>query len=143
MKSRVVLLASCLFSTALFASNGVTCGYLNVTIVNATGQACTLQNAKIYSGVLDDSVIPATVASGEMTPSFSLEQTHTRGPSVLLNYKCGSKSISFVSEQNFCFLSAGSISGRVETANNMDGQYTTIPGDYWSGLPGQITWTLS
>lgn len=143
MKLRNVLLASLLVANAPFAMGGATCGFLNVTIINASGKTCSLQRSKIYNGTLDDSTIPTSIAAGEMTSSFSLEQTYTRGPSVLLSYQCGANSISFVSEQNFCFISAGSISGLVETAKNMSGEYTAIMGDYWSGLPGQITWTLS
>ena len=143
MKLRNVLLASVLAANAPFAIGGATCGFLNVTIINGSGKTCSLQSSKIYNGILEDSVIPTSIAVGEMTLSFSLEQTYITGPSILLSYRCGNNSISFVSEQNFCFLNAGSISGRVETANNMSGEFAAIMGDYWSGLPGQITWTLS
>ena len=141
MRSWISTLVLYTISTASFA--GITCGYLNITINNTTGQNCTLQNSVIYNGSLGDIPIPSTIANGQMTQSFTLEQSYIGGPSLLLEYRCGTENISFVSSQDFCFLSAGNIIGQVEVANNMNAQYASIIGSFWSKLPGQINWTLT
>ena len=126
MKSWISSLVLSTISTVTFS--GISCGYLNITISNAMDQSCTLQNSVIYNGRLGDNPIPTTLTSGQLTPSFTLEQSYTGGPSLLLEYKCGSSNISFVSSQNFCFLSEGNIIGQVEVANNMQANYTVGPG---------------
>ena len=142
LKSWIGLQAMSLAPTMLFAG-GLTCGYLNITLINSTANTCLLKTSTIYNGSLADGSIPTTIASGEMTSSFSLQQDYTSGPGMLLEYQCGTNRISFASAQNLCFLEAGSILGQVEVAHNMSISYVDTPGSYWAGLPGQITWTLS
>lgn len=141
MKSWIALLGSCFFTSVSFA--GLTCGYLNVSITNASDQDCTLRQSIIYNGNLGNVPVPTTIPSGQTALTFTIQQGFSSGPSFMLSYLCGSKSIAFVTEQNFCFLQGGEILGQTQLAQNMKASYSAIPGSFWPGLPGQINWTLS
>ncbi len=142
MRSCLLVFITLFFSTIASANTDLSCGYLNITVVNNTGHDCVLRNTKIYNRSRVDGDISQVIANGSMAPTFRIQQTYTNGPSIQLDYQCENKTIAITSRQNYCFLSAGDISGTTESSNNVRAQYNTSLGSYWSGLPGQITWKL-
>lgn len=125
-----------------FAADTVDCGYLNITILNRSGHTCLLNSAQVGGGRIVYGAPSHEIQNGEMSANFRMQQSYTQGPRIRLSYTCQNKTIVMTSQQNFCFLEAGNISGQVESTNNVFANFVATPGYYWYKIPGQIFWTI-
>lgn len=117
------------------------CARLHIQIGNASNTACQLISSKVIHGTLVSSP-PAMIMAG-FTERFDVTQTY-RGPEIVLVYSCGGKRITVASQQNYCLLKAGDVSGRIIAADeNIHATYTTENGSYYWGRPGLINWVLT
>ena len=113
---------------------------LNVQIVNKTNSECLYQGYKMIQGQLvyistNDIVIPANA-----THSFSVQQHHLYGPTIIVDYLCNGKKISLGSHQNLCLLKIpGNIEAKVINQDvGIQAKYKTIIGEPEWSQPGQI-----
>ena len=132
-------LLALLYALPSFADGG--CGELNIIIQNYTGVACTLQKSHVSSGYLS-SEIPQSIPPNHSSDTITLEQGYFSGISSMLAYRCGSETIEIRSNQNYCFLQAGQVSGQVYTADSIHVRYIAKNGSWWSSNPGRMTWSL-
>lgn len=117
------------------------CGHLHIQIANTTFVSCVLTNQEIVHGYLI-SAPPAVIMQND-SKFFDMEQTGY-GPSITLGYQCGSENISFTSQQNFCLVEAGDISGNLlhPLPENINATYTAETGSYLWNKPGNINWKI-
>lgn len=127
-----------------FAADDNNCGYLSIAISNNNPTSCTLVRKDIRHGNMSSGTqVPGLIPAGGVSFPFELSQT-IFGPSVVLTYQCADdQEITFESQQNLCFLSAGNITGTVYSARNMRAFYTSENGSYWWSSHGFISWTLA
>ncbi|AHE67328.1 hypothetical protein [Legionella oakridgensis] len=138
-KVSMILIIGC-FSKLLFAGSG--CGYFNVSLENYTGYPCAVLAATVRGGNITGGGVPQYVGNGEMMPSFQMQQGFFSGPKIQLDLQCGNKTVTLFSQQNYCFLEAGNVSGDVSTPNNIHAKYIAANGSYWYSRPGSIVWTI-
>ena len=117
------------------------CGRLHIQIGNALNQSCQLRSKQVIHGNLITSP-PVLIAPG-FSARFDMRQTFY-GPDIILEYRCHGESISFSSQQNYCFMKAGKITGKVFTnGTKLRATYTAEPGSAFWGRPGLISWVIS
>jgi hypothetical protein len=130
------------FQTASAGNKTNACGHFYIQISNLTDSTCVLTGHSVNHGNL------ISAPAGTIMPSdskvFGMEQTMI-GPEILLSYRCGKESVTFVSKQDLCFLAAGSINGKVvpPTPATLFTNYTTVPGSYFWEKPGIINWVIA
>lgn len=129
-------------SQMTFAGNYYDCKYLNVSIVNRTGETCYLTGHDVISGQVAYGTVPEVLLDGMKSENFTMRQKGFFGPSIRLKYRCNYKNISITASQSLCLISAGDIGGDVEYAEQSYANYFAKAGSNWSGLPGSILWTL-
>jgi hypothetical protein len=116
------------------------CGILHIQIANVTSHSCILIESQIIHGVLKSSA-PTAIPSND-SKYFDIEQT-LHGPDIVLTYDCGGKQISFLSKQDFCWLSAGKITGHILASGpEIEASYTIQLGSAFWKKPGAINWNL-
>ena len=140
MKRLVAALGLFSVSTILFSLD---CGYLGITIMNASGHDCKLRNTTLRYGALYQGGVQAEIPNGTTSKTFYLEQGYKQGAGVTLDYRCDNKVVIFYSLQTRCGLFAGSISGWPYIGNDLALEHWEIIGSSWSPLPGQITWKIN
>lgn len=117
------------------------CGRLHVQIGNATSQPCQLIKTTLNHGKLVTSP-PAVILPG-YTERFDLTQTYY-GPDIILEYQCQGHSLKFESQQNYCFLKAGQVSGVLYSIDpKLRASFTTENGSYYWSKPGLISWIIN
>jgi hypothetical protein len=139
--SMVVLGVLFLWGQAAFADD---CGALSILVINTTQSTCKLTNHNLMHGyIVNSSHIPTYIPAGTTAPALDLVQG-IAGPEIEMTYQCGDdKTISLYTKQNYCFLSAGSITGRILNKQNMDAEYTAREGSGFWGQHGTLSWVLT
>ena len=113
-------------------------------VVNKTGAECILQSYKVTKGHLIFVVPNDTFIAPGANQTFWVQQNLAHGPTIITNYLCGGKKVSFESHQNFCVLNAGKIRGTVLSHDpQLNLRFTSTPGYYYWSYPGHIYWALS
>jgi hypothetical protein len=146
MKKLVLL--SCVFATlsaglAHADADDNNCNKLNIMITNLSPNACTLINSTLRHGYFKyTSSVPMFLPAGTTTSPIILEQS-VYGPELELTYACGeNKLVTFVSKQNYCFLSAGDVYGDVTYKQNIDADYQATNGSWFWSQHGSINWAI-
>ncbi len=139
MKKLLTILTSLLLSTSVLADE-LRCGYLHIAMINNTGHNCILTGKKVINSYRVDGAIPEFIPNNTLTPSFRIQQTYTSGPQISLEYQCENKTIKITSQQDYCFMAAGQITGKTQLSNNAHADYATMTGSYWGDIHGQIIW---
>jgi hypothetical protein len=119
------------------------CSHLHIQISNQTSFPCTLSSRDLIHGNLDTPP-PLSILSGD-SKQFDLEDSAIYGPNIKLTYQCGSETISIKSQQNFCGLMAGNITGTLlqPQPKSITASYTAITGSHFWGKPGSINWSIT
>lgn len=147
-KTSVMILLSALFfwGQTAFADDYPPneCGTLSILIVNTTQSTCKLLHQNLIHGyIINASHIPTFIPAGTTAPALDLVQGFG-GPEIEMTYQCGdNKKISLYSKQNFCFLAAGSVIGRILDKQNMDAEYSAREGSYFWSQHGTLSWALT
>lgn len=139
---RKILMLGILVSPMCHAADTLSdCGHFHLQIANLTKSACILTSQKVVHGNLISS--PPTSIMPNDSKVFDMEQTYY-GPSVILSYQCGEENITFKSQQNYCYLHAGNITGEVldpqPVVNKIS--YKSVTGSYYWEKPGNINWEI-
>jgi len=137
-----ISLISLVFSqTSQAADTGSDCGHFHLQISNVTKEACILISQKVIHGNLISSP-PASIMPND-SKVFDMEQT-VYGPSVMLTYRCGNEDITLSSQQNFCLLEAGNITGEILSPRPRDinASYMALSGSFFWAKPGNINWQI-
>lgn len=135
------IMASLFFSVTSWASDENNCGRLHVQIANGTSSVCQLISSKIVRGILISSpptaILPGDSKRFDMTQAFS-------GPNIILEYSCHNEHVIFESQQNYCFLQAGDITGTLLPPINpyLQVTYTAETGSFFWSRPGIINWFI-
>lgn len=117
------------------------CGRLHIQIGNATPLKCQLITSKQVHGKLISSP-PAMIPPG-FSGRFDMYQTFY-GPEIVLEYSCEGETISFVTQQNYCFMKAGQLSAKVLSSSpRLKASYTAERGSYYWGQPGIVNWVIN
>lgn len=137
-----VLLSSFITGMA-HADDDNNCNKLSILITNSTGSTCTLINSYLRHGYYKyTSSVPMYIPANTTASPIFLEQG-IFGPDLELSYSCGNgKLITFSSQQNLCFLSAGNVNGRVLYSQNTLADYQTLNGSWFWSQHGSINWRL-
>lgn len=118
------------------------CAYLNVEVINATSNTCTLVNQNLKHGAFDFFTTAPTYLPPNTGGQIILGQTFY-GPELDLTYSCGDDTeITFTSQQGYCGFSAGDVSGVIVNAKNMTAESQITTGSWWWAQPGTINWRL-
>lgn len=146
MKKKLIVIfaLSISFIQAAFAI-GKGCSKLELFLVNATENACSLEKQALKHGaIIFASQLPHYLPPFSTTTPVVLAQPFIgSGPAIELTYRCGNnKFISLYTKQNYCFLQAGDITARITNEENMKASRSIKTGSYSHSLPGKITWTL-
>lgn len=142
-KISLILLGSVLASTTYADSS---CGELIVEITNATSGVCvrdTVWDLKHGEFLTSPNYPPSTI-NPHMIANFKLGQRAGFGPDLQVTYHCQSgAAVTFDSQQDFCILKAGKITGKVISSDpGIHASYKALEGSY-SNYGGVIQWTLS
>lgn len=140
MKNKILLTIPLIAS--VYSAHANNCGHLNVSVFNKSGHKCTLRSTNLTNGQIIFGQVPGLIENGEKALSFTIQQTYSAGPNIHLEYECDNKTISIVSRQDLCVMSAGSVSGDYSSSNNVHAEYVAKIGSWWSSLPGEINWTI-
>lgn len=142
MRKYAVILFSLFITTPVWAgSESNDCERLHVQIGNMTSTSCQLVSSNVIHGNLVTPP-PATIPAG-FTGQFDIKQTF-HGPNVVLQYACNGEQVTFSSQQNYCFMKAGQITGTiVSSSSNIHGSFTAEEGSYFWSKPGLINWLIS
>lgn len=146
-----VLFATILFSSFTWAGDNYPdnspsdvnlCGFLFIHIANTTSAPCLLTDYKIIGGGIEKR-IPKKIEPG-MQRKFIMGQSIGAPTGIEVQYNCNGQTISFESQQPFCFLGAGSVTGKVTHADSgIQASYTKKDGSDWDETPGIIHWTIA
>lgn len=137
----ITLIASPVLAAKTHDDEPNNCERLHIQIGNVTSKACQLVKSKVNHGNLV-SAPPATIPAG-FTMQFDIKQSF-KGPDIELQYQCDNETITFRSQQNYCFMKAGKISGSIISSTaNIHGSYTKEEGSYYWSKPGFINWVFS
>lgn len=119
------------------------CAYLSVMISNNTANNCELtQKTLVHGNMSSSSQVPLLISAYSSSNPFSLRQT-LYGPDIILTYQCGPDTrITFESQQNVCYFSAGAINGTIHSHIGIHAEYTKEEGSAWWGRHGSISWKL-
>jgi hypothetical protein len=120
------------------------CVYLSVQISNNTNANCLLIDKQVMHGRMSaNTQAPVLIQAGDSAYPFEMRQ-QIYGPDIVLTYECGEgNQISFESQQDFCILKAGEISGNVlYTTTNLAAKSTKDRGSYLWNRHGAINWLL-
>lgn len=119
------------------------CAYLSVMISNNTEHNCELTAKNVVHGNMSSSSqVPELIPAHSSSHPFSLRQT-TYGPDIVVTYQCGDETrVTFESQQNVCYFSAGTITGTVYSHLGMNASYTKEEGSAWWGRHGSISWKM-
>lgn len=145
---KICLLAT--LSTLLFCSQAFAyeddndCTKLSIQLVNTTHETCKLTHQNLMHGyMINTSHVPGYIPPGTTALPLDLMQG-LLGPEIEFTYQCGKdKSITLYTKQNYCFLSAGDIIGRVLDRENMRADYVKKEGSFFWSQHGAISWSLS
>lgn len=130
-----------LVHTCAYADEENPCGILHIQIANLTHKSCFLTKSNLIHGNFLSSP-PTTILSND-SKKFDVAQT-IFGPNIVLQYSCGDQQITFSSQQDLCFISAGKITGQVQTKTlNIDAYYNAESGSFIWNKPGIINWSLT
>jgi hypothetical protein len=140
------LISVCLIGCATFTSaqakdSDNACGNFHLQISNLTNVACVLTSQVVIHGNLITPP-PSSILPND-SKRFDMSQT-VYGPAITLSYQCGAENISFTSQQNFCVLEAGDITGTIlhPFPANINASSTALPGSYLWEKSGSINWTI-
>ena len=135
------LLSYASFNVAQAADSDNDCSSLHIQISNLTKEACILTSQNVIHGNLITPP-PLSILPND-SKRFDMMQTGY-GPSIRLSYQCGADIITFTSQQNYCFLEAGDITGTIThpLSDNVTASYKAIIGSYFWGMSGSINWEL-
>jgi hypothetical protein len=127
----------------LATSDNNDCAYLSVMISNNTDSNCELTSKNVLHGNMSSGTqVPLLIQAHTSTHPFSMRQT-TYGPDIVLTYQCGPEAqITFESQQNVCYFTAGTITGTVYAHQQLTADYTKEEGSAWWGRHGAISWKL-
>lgn len=141
-KNKLISLAlMTIIASNVWAEDERNCGTFHIQIANITSSPCYLTRTNVIHGNLQTPP-PATIAPS-FSKSFEITQT-LRGPEIDLQYDCGGQQISFKSQQNLCFVAAGSIRGEVLfKTKDIDAFYTAETGSGYWDKPGIISWKIT
>lgn len=144
---RIVLMSiiSSLFATNIghADSDDYNCSKLHIMITNLTRGSCELVNPTLKHGFYTySSSVPTFIPAGTTAGPLILEQSVV-GPELELTYVCGEWGrVTFNSKQNFCFFSAGDVSGQILSAQNTAVDYLATNGNWLWSQPGSINWRI-
>jgi hypothetical protein len=135
-----ICFVGCMLSNSVLADDS--CGDFHIQISNLTGETCVLTSQKVSHGNLSTPP-PISIPSGD-SKRFDMSQTEFYGPEIRLSYQCGSENISFVSQQNYCAMEAGNITGILLSPlpENINAYHAVLPGSYWWSKSGSINWEI-
>lgn len=121
------------------------CTKLSVLLVNTTHNTCKLLHQNLIHGyIINTSHVPGYIPAGTTAPELDLMQGLINGPEIELTYQCGdTKKITLRTKQNYCFIGAGSVAGRIMDRQNMDAEYSAKEGSWFWGQHGTISWALT
>lgn len=139
-------IASILFgsSTAAIADEDFNnCGFLSLMISNSTTETCQLIKKDVKYGKISSSTqVPVLIAPGHSSFPFEMRQLYY-GPALILTYQCGNDhTITFESQQDYCYWSAGNINGIVYSVENMSATHQKDMGSALWNRHGTINWTF-
>lgn len=135
---------SCLFACLFICGSSFagSCNELNIYLTNKTHSVCKITNVSYtgemirwdYSTIHINNTVQAAVVS----------QHPFKGADATLTISCGGDEvIRLYSRQNYCFLSEGTVTGRIDSMNDMNAAYSVKQGSYSGRQNGTITWTLT
>lgn len=132
------VLGSLFFSGTAFA---VSCKNLDVYVVNNTHNDCKITNVAYKGELIKWNLnyirVNKKIKVGELV------QRPFVSPDMTLYISCGAEEkIVLYSKQNYCFLSGGSITGRVDSTNRMNAEYSIKEGSFRDGSNGTIVWRM-
>lgn len=135
----LIFLSSVMITTAWAKDND--CANFHIQISNSTKSACVLTSQKVEHGRLITSP-PLSILPND-SKRFDMSQT-LYGPAIMLSYQCGSEIITITSQQNYCFMEAGDISGNIlhPLPQNLNANYAALTGSYYWGRSGSINWSI-
>ncbi len=130
-------------STAAIAEDDSNCGSLSLMISNNTTETCQLIQKDVKYGKISSSTqVPVLISPGNSSFPFEMQQLFY-GPAIVLTYQCGNDhTITFESQQDYCFFSAGNINATVYSAQSMSAKYQKDTGSSFWDRHGTINWTL-
>lgn len=119
------------------------CVYLSVMINNNTKTTCELVNKEVIYGRMSSSTqVPVLIPPGTSSYPFEMRQV-LYGPDIVLTYECGAgRKITIESQQDFCALNSGEVSGKILFATNLSARSIRDRGSYFWNRHGSISWTL-
>ena len=139
---KILLLSTLLPISVALADS---CNNLTINVANVTGQTCKLIASNVVHGKYDGDAAPSEIIHGE-SKTFKMTTIGVYGPEIELAYRCGSGSVKFTSQQNYCAFAPGDVTGTVsEPLDGVKGEYIPDKGTatVTSGTHGTINWTLS
>ena len=141
-KFLLTLFLSLTFSVPAWADEDNECGILKVQIANGTHHICYLVSSDVVHGNLMDQP-PAALIPGQ-AKRFAMSQT-LYGPHIVITYRCEGNFITITSQQNYCFLEAGNITGNISPPypKNISVNSVIESGSYYWSKPGMISWIFS
>ena len=143
--SQMFLMLLCISASNVHAGDESpnNCGKLSILITNTTDNLCKLDAKYLNHGYFTySSMVPAVLPAHSTGQPFVLSQSFF-GPDIDLTYKCGkSQDITIHTQQDACVFSAGYITGKVLSGNNMSAWSETGIGSYFWSQHGSIHWAL-
>lgn len=133
-----------IFTQNIFAGESE-CEKLSLLLVNTTQNTCKLTKQNLIHGyVVNTSHVPNFIPPNSTAPALDLQQQFAP-IEIELSYQCGeNKTITLHTRQEYAFFTAGTISTRVITSQNMKAESSINEGSCLAWIPqhGTVSWNL-
>jgi len=119
------------------------CEFLNVQIVNNTGEQCIFSKPiYVHGNLARHTSVPRSLMPGE-SKQFILSQT-IRGPKIILEASCGNDMrATFTAHQGVCVMWAWGVDGEVVNQKNTYLSLEAENGSFFWGRHGSLTWIIN